>query len=314
MSGARPMPEGSPSAPSPPLPQPRAARLSGKAVGIACALLVVALFSGFTLVSRLGFTRSPLTLPDIAALRFGVAGLLMLPVLWHYGLRGLALRRAILLAFLGGLGFALFAYAGFLMAPASHGAALLHGTLPLTTFLAAMLLTGAKAGAAKRLGLALIGIGVAAMAWDSLLGASSRQLLGDAALVCASLCWSFYAVTARRLGLAPAHAAAIVAVLSCLAYLPFYAMLPDKALWTADWQDILIQAGFQGVLLGVVSIFVYTQAVASLGAQETALFTAAVPCLTTVLAVAVLGEMPSTTAWTGVAVVTAGMAVALRGK
>lgn len=168
-------------------------------MGIACALLVVALFSGFTLVSRLGFTRSPLT-------------------------------------------------------------------LPLTTFLAAMLLTGAKAGAAK------------------------------------------------RLGLAPAHAAAIVAVLSCLAYLPFYAMLPDKALWTADWQDILIQAGFQGVLLGVVSIFVYTQAVASLGAQETALFTAAVPCLTTVLAVAVLGEMPSTTAWTGVAVVTAGMAVALRGK
>lgn len=254
-----------PSCATPPQ-QPRAVVQPGKGMGIACALLVVALFSGFTLVSRLGFTRSPLTLPDIAALRFGVAGLLMLPVLWHYGLRGLALCRAIPLAFLGGLGFALFAYAGFLMAPASHGAALLHGTLPLTTFLAAMLLTGAKAGAAK------------------------------------------------RLGLAPAHAAAIVAVFSCLAYLPFYAMLPDKALWTADWQDILIQAGFQGVLLGVVSIFVYTQAVASLGAQETALFTAAVPCLTTVLAVAVLGEMPSTPAWMGVAVVTAGMAVALRGK
>ncbi|VFR51287.1 Permease of the drug/metabolite transporter (DMT) superfamily [plant metagenome] len=283
-------------------------------MGVACALLVVALFSGFTLVSRLGFTRSPLTLPDIAALRFGVAGLLMLPVLWHYGLRGLAPRRAVLLAFLGGLGFALFAYAGFLMAPASHGAALLHGTLPLTTFLAAMLLTGAKAGVAKRTGLALIGIGVAAMAWDSLLGASSRQLLGDAALVCASLCWSFYAVTARRLGLAPAHAAAIVAMLSCLAYLPVYAVLPDKALWAAGWQDILIQAGFQGILLGVVSIFVYTQAVASLGAQETALFTAAVPCLTTMLAVALLGEMPTATAWAGVAVVTIGMAVALRGK
>ena len=74
----------------------------------------------------------------------------------------------------------------------------------------------------------------------------------------------------------------------------------------------MAQGAFQGVLLGVVSIFVYTRAVASLGAQETALFTAAVPCITTVLAVFLLGEMPSSAALLGVFTVTAGMAIALR--
>jgi drug/metabolite transporter (DMT)-like permease len=52
--------------------------------------------------------------------------------------------------------------------------------------------------------------------------------------------------------------------------------------------------------------------VASLGAQETALFTAAVPCITTALAVVLLGEIPTSAALLGVFTVTSGMAIAMR--
>src|SRR5215813_6022068 len=102
--------------------------------GIAFASLSVVLFSSFTLVSRLGLTHA-LKLPDLAALRFGIGGTLLLPVLLRHGLRGVSLRAAAMLALLGGLGFAPLAYAGFALAPAAHGAVLLHGNYPLFTAL-----------------------------------------------------------------------------------------------------------------------------------------------------------------------------------
>jgi drug/metabolite transporter (DMT)-like permease len=66
------------------------------------------------------------------------------------------------------------------------------------------------------------------------------------------------------------------------------------------------------MLIGAVSIFVYTRAVAALGPAETALFTAAVPCVTTLAAIPLLSEVPSGVALAGVGVVTARMLVALR--
>ncbi len=87
------------------------------------------------------------------------------------------------------------------------------------------------------------------------------------------------------------------------------------ALLHAAPHDLVVQAVFQGVLVGAVSIFVYTHAVAALGPGETALFTAAVPAVTTLAAIPLLGEMPHSLAAVGVGVVTLGMVVGLsRGR
>jgi drug/metabolite transporter (DMT)-like permease len=283
---------------------------NSKAIGILCALTVVALFAGFTLVSRLGFT-TVLTVPDIAMLRFGIAGLLLFPVFLKYGLGTLKWHQAAGLAFTGGLGFALLAYTGFRLAPASHGAVLLHGTIPLFTFVIVYWTLREAVKRAQQIGLVLILAGIIAMAWDSLSGATRLQALGDGALLLAAICWSAYGVTVKRLRVPPVQAASIVATFSMVSFVPVYFLLPGKALHLAAWQDILVQGAFQGVLLGVLSIFVYTRAVASLGAQQTALFTAAVPCITTVLAAFLLKEMPSSAALLGVVMVTAGMAIAM---
>ena len=282
-------------------------------IGIVCGITIIFLFSGFTLVSRLGFATS-LQLVDIAALRFLIGGILLLPVLLRNGFSGIRPRDAAALAFFGGLGFALCAYTGFMLAPASHGAVLLHGTLPLFTFLLAWLMSSAKASGRRMVGLFAILLGIAAMAWDSVSTGTQRQLIGDGALLLASVCWSTYGVLARRHGLAPAHTASIVAVLSMCCFLPIYLILPGKALFLASWQEVLLQAVFQGVLLGAVSIFVYARAVASLGAIDTALFTAAVPCITTIAAFFMLGEAPSTLVLCGVLVVTVGMAIAMKSQ
>jgi drug/metabolite transporter (DMT)-like permease len=251
---------------------------------------------------------------DIAALRFSIAGVLMSAVLWHFGLSGVRWRDAAALALCGGLGFALLAFTGFSLAPASHGGVLLHGTLALTTFALAWITSRSKATGGRAIGLLAILVGIVAMAWDSVSTSNGRQLLGDGALLLASISWSAYGLLARRLGLKPAHSASIVAVLSMCCFLPVYLMLPGAghSIMLASWRELLLQGIFQGVLIGAASIFVYSRAVASLGAIETALFTAAVPCVTTIAAIFLLAETPSLAAIAGVAIVTVGMAVAMK--
>ncbi|HNB27288.1 MAG TPA: DMT family transporter [Alphaproteobacteria bacterium] len=291
----------------------RAAQIGSRerAVGTLCGVVSVFLFSSFTLVSRLGLTSS-LSLPDLAALRFGIGGLLLMPVLLRHGLSAVTWREAAALAFFGGLGFAVFAYAGFSLAPAAHGAVLLHGTLPLFTWAIMGLIQRRHVPRSQVVGIVLIATGVALMAYDSVAGASPRQLLGDGCLLVASLLWSSYGVLSRRLGLPPAQGASIVAVFSMCCFLPVYLLLPAKAILLVGHRELLLQAGVQGVLIGAVSIFVYTRAVAALGPDRMALFTAAVPCITTLVAIPLLSEVPSIADMIGVGAVTFGMMVALR--
>lgn len=282
-----------------------------KAIGILCGIGVVILFSSFTLISKLGFA-SALKVTDIAAIRFFVAGTLLLPVLLNFGLKDLRVVDVIALTLSGGVGFALLAYIGFSMAPSSHGAVLLHGTLSLFSTLLAFLIFRQKFSGLRLFGLIGVFVGICAMGWDSAVESTNKQSLGDLALLAASLSWSIYGLMAQKLQLKPAHSAAIVAVFSSLIYLPIYFFLPGKELLTSDLTQILIQIFFQGILIGAGSIFVYSMAVHILGAVETALFTAAVPCVTTIAAIFLLSEIPSVFSIVGVGFVTLGMIVAMR--
>lgn len=280
-----------------------------RAIAYACS--VVLLFSGFVLVSRAGLSTA-LTLPDIAALRFGIGGLLLLPILLKHGLSGLRIAEALALATLGGLGFALFAYAGFALAPAAHGAVLLHGTLSLSTAVLLRLFAGQLPRRGQRIALVVIALGIVAMAWDGFRQASGLLLLGDACLLAASLCWAGYGLYVKELGLPATRAAAIVAIVSALVFLPIYAAWPGKMLFEASPRDLVVQGVFQGVLIGALSIFLYTRAVSLLGAARVALVTAAVPGLTTLAGYLLLGEAPGLSAALGVLLVTLGLSTALR--
>lgn len=282
--------------------------------GIVYASLVVFLFAAFVLVSRSGLSTS-LHLADIAALRFGIGAMLLLPFLRIGQVKKFHAVEMLLLAALGGLGFALLAYAGFALAPASHGGVLIHGTLALTTYLL-IAAFGADGWSPKgrRAGLGLIAIGVIGILWEGNAATTPEILLGDLCLIAASFSWSGYGLYAKKLGIPAVQAASVVSIWSAVAFLPFYLFFADKMLLQADWRDLVIQAGFQGVLIGAGSIFIYTRATSLLGPEKVSTFTAAVPCLTLTGGLLFLGERPSSTAIVGASLVTAGMVVALRKK
>jgi drug/metabolite transporter (DMT)-like permease len=275
--------------------------------GAACGLAAVAIWSGWIVVARLGL-RSSLTPWDIAAIRFGVAGLLMLPLVFANGLAVDRLGWSGLAAIvLGGAAPVFLANWGLLFAPAAHAGALFPGVMPLMVALLAAVVLREEFTRAKKLGFALILPGVLAITLASGGELGSAQNLGHALFLCAGLAWAFYTVALRGARLDGLHAAAISAVGSMLLYLPIYWILPGTAISRAPWFDIALQAFVQGVLTAIVSLMLYGRAVSILGASAGAAFAALCPAMTAVFAIPILGEWPQNQDWAAIVLISAGV-------
>jgi drug/metabolite transporter (DMT)-like permease len=275
--------------------------------GAACGLAAVSIWSGWIVVARLGL-RGSLTPWDIAALRFGVAGLAMLPLVVA---RGLAIDRlgwgGLAAIVLGGAAPVFFANWGLTFAPAAHAGALFPGVMPLLVALLAAAVLGEEFSFAKKLGFALIVPGVLAITLASGGELGSAQNLGHMLFLCAGLAWAFYTVALRGARLDGLHAAAISAVGSALLYLPIYLALPATGIAQAPWLDIALQAFVQGILTAIISLMLYGKAVSILGASSGAAFAALCPAMTALMAIPVLGEWPQKADWAAIVLISAGV-------
>jgi drug/metabolite transporter (DMT)-like permease len=275
--------------------------------GAIYGLAAVSIWSGWIVVARLGL-RTSLTPWDIAALRFGVAGLLLLPYVFRHGLAIDRLGWVGLAAIvLGGAAPVFLANAGLLFASAAHAGALFPGVMPLIVALLAATLLKEPFTRTKKIGFALILPGVLAIAWGSGGEIGSLQNAGHGLFLCAGLAWAFYTVAMRKAGLDGLHAAAISAVGSMILYLPVFASLPGSALAGAPLSDLALQAAVQGVLTAIISLLLYGRAVSILGASSGAAFAALCPAMTALLGIPILGEWPTMLDWAAISLISAGV-------
>ena len=260
-------------------------------------------------LSSLASLRTILTPWDIAALRFGVGGFLLLPYLLR---KGLAIER------LGWLGLAavmvgcgapmvLLVNAGLLFAPAAHAGSLFSGVVPLMVALLALPILHEAFTLAKRVGLILILSGAIAIAWSAGGTIGTRQNIGHALFVGGAFLWAGYTIAMRRARLDGLHAAAIAAVGTLVLYLPIYAIVAGARLFQAPLRDIALQAFVQGFLTAVISLVLYGRAVSILGASGGAAFPALCPAMVAVLAIPILGEWTTSTDWIAIILISAGV-------
>jgi drug/metabolite transporter (DMT)-like permease len=282
--------------------------------GALYGLAAVCIWAGFIVVSRLG-VRTSLTPWDVAAIRFAVAGLLLLP----YAMRqGLALDR---LGWLGvaaivagcGAPMVLLVNAGLLFAPAAHAGALFPGVTPLMVAILAAAILKEAFTIQKSVGLVLIAAGAVGIVCGTGGAIGTAQNIGHAAFLAAALAWAGYTVAMRRARLDGLHAAAIAAVGSLVLYLPAYALIAGGRIFQAPIFDIALQAIVQGVLTAIVALLLYGRAVGILGATRGAAFVALTPAMTALLGIPVLGEWPSALDWTAIAVISLGVYAASGG-
>jgi drug/metabolite transporter (DMT)-like permease len=276
--------------------------------GALFGLAAVSIWSGWIVVSRLGL-RTSLTPWDITAIRFGVAGVIVLPYLIRKGVAvdrlGFIGLAAILLG--GGAPMVLVANAGLVFAPAAHAGALFPGVMPLQVAILAAFLLGEVFTVTKRIGFVLILVGAIGIVWGAGGTIGSWQNVGHALFIVAGLLWAFYTVAMRNAQLEGLHAAAIAAAGALLTYVPVYGAITGMSLLNAPWQDVVLQAFVQGLLTAVISLLLYGQAVSILGASSGAAFAALCPAMTALLGIPVVGERPSTIDWLAIILISIGV-------
>ena len=277
--------------------------------GYLAALIVVLCWSGFNIVSRLG-GKSALSPFDLAALRFGVAGVIMLPLFIRVLQRS---DRDQLLQFLvvtlfGGLGYALAAYTGFSLAPAAHAGVLVNGGIPFVTAVIAWLALGQRPQGRGLLALLIALVGIVLISLHSFTHseAGSRQWLGDLAFLYAALSWAIAGLLMRKWHLKPIDTTAMMVGLSALLYLPVYLLFLPKHLHLVGTDALLLQGTYQGVVAATLAGTFYNYANQTIGPHKASLMLALVPGITAVAAVPLLGESLTPLAICGVILVTFG--------
>jgi drug/metabolite transporter (DMT)-like permease len=269
----------------------------------------VSIWAGNIVVAGLGL-RASLTPWDISAIRFAVAGIVLIP---HLIRKGLALDRlgwiGLAALVLGGAPTVLLANAGLLFAPASHAGALFPGVMPLMVAILAAAILQEAFTRQKWVGFALIATGVIAIVWGSGATIGTAQSIGHVLFLGSALAFACYTVAMRRAHLDGLHAAAISAVGSMLIYMPAYAVVAGGNVFDAPPSAVALQALVQGLLTAVLSYIVYGRAVSILGASSGAAFAASCPAMTALMAIPVLGEWPTAMDWIAIISISAGVYV-----
>lgn len=284
--------------------------------GIAFGLLAAVIWGGFLVVSRHGVVLG-LEAVDIAFLRYVPAAVLMLPLLLRQPGRGelrqLGWLKPLMLAALAGPLFLVVGASGFYFAPAAHAAVIQPGGMTLTSVCFAAILFGERLTLAKMTGLALLVAGLVAIAGPGLLSGQSEAWKGDILFAIAGTMFAAFTILVRRWRVGAWTSTAIVSGLSGFLFGPFYLLVwgPERLL-AAPLPAILEQVIVQGILSAVVALYAFARAVHHLGPGRASFFPAMAPSMAIMIAIPVLGELPSVVQWTGLAFATLGLVIALR--
>lgn len=195
--------------------------------GVAVGLLAASIGALYTVFARWGIAHG-LQSPDLTALRFGVAGVLTLPVLlatWRQDATQITGRLGtwLAVALMAGTPFGLLMFGALQFAPASHAA-----VLPFTAMSVMGMLLGARV-LGETLGLRrLAGIGVVLLGLVLVSGVDAdsftlRAAMGDAMFLAAGTLWASFGIVLRKHRLDPLLATAVVSLTALMTYLPVYA-------------------------------------------------------------------------------------------
>jgi drug/metabolite transporter (DMT)-like permease len=279
----------------------------GVALGCAASLAWGIFNVGSELGQAAGFRPS-----DLTVLRFGVAALLLLPVLvFARGAQQPPLGKVLVLAALVGPGFSLLLNAGFQHAPLSH-AVVISPAFSMLTANALVHLTGRKWPSGNRLlGIAILLAGLVAIALDAPPPKTEglSVLVGDLCFIASGTLWGCYVFAMGRWRLDPVRTTAGIATVSLIAYGPVWLIqggVPD--LPAGQW---MAQAVFQGVIGGALAFMIQAATVLRLGAGRAALFSALVPPTAVLMAIPFAGVWPGPLQWASVLLATLGLAISL---
>lgn len=290
----------------------------GDIIGVLAAVASSSLGGLSVAVTRLvvGAT-DPITL---GAFRFGIGGLLILPLVWR---QGQTLPEARALAPIAGLGFLYFGlfpvlFNGSLIYTTAARGSLALSTLPVLTMLVGAILRVERLTNPKTAGVFIATFGVAVALLTGLDSARADAWRGDLLMMAAALCMALYSVWSKPLAerygtlvytaLAMAFGASALVLLAWV-HAGFAAAIGFGSL---EWSAI----GFLGVFGGAVTFLLWSYALERTTPTRVAVSVTVNPIVSGIFGVYALGEPVTINLVIGLLLVAAGISIAIgkRGK
>ena len=253
---------------------------------------------------------------DIALHRFFWSGLLLIPLALREGLRdlgGIGWGRGLIMSILSGPPQAMIAYTGFILVPLGHGTTIQPACAALSGLILATLVLHEKPTTQRIIGGVTIIGGLLVFGFESLTTIGSHGVGGDLLFATAGLFWATFGILLRYWHVSGARAVALVGVISVVVFAPLHALFVGySGILRMSLAENLLQVFVQGLIAGVLPIYLFARAVVLLGAGRTATFPALVPVFSLLIGYAALGVIPTIAQVIGMVIVLIGFRFALR--
>ena len=295
--------------------QPAAARPSGILIGVLCGTgAALGWAAGFVAAKHgvtIGFSPA-----DLALHRFLWSGLLLMPLILRDGitdLGGIGWGRGLVMSVLSGPPQAMIAYTGFMLVPLGHGTTIQPACAALAGLILATLVLGEHPTGQRIIGGATIIAGLLVFGAESITTIGSHGVGGDLLFATAGLFWATFGILLRYWRVSGTRAVAAVGALSVVVFAPLHALFVGyDGILRMSLAENMLQVVVQGILAGVLPIFLFARAVILLGAGRTATFPALVPGFSMIIGYLALGVVPSIAQVIGLVIVVIGFRFALR--
>ncbi|NVJ90324.1 MAG: DMT family transporter [Methylocystaceae bacterium] len=255
--------------------------------GLLWAVTAVFIWSCSFVLLRFGITTN-LNAYDLTALRFGTAAVCLCPIIIKKGFSfsRLGITGVTLLVCGFGAPYVILISLALKTAPASAAGALNPGIMAASSVLIGATVFKDRIGPIRLTGMVLIGAGLL----FSIFHQPNSFTEGHAILILTGIMWAIYAITLRKTPIPALHATSIVVVGSALIYLPIYIFALPQQISTTPISDILLQMGFQGMLVSIIAVFAFNRSVELLGPIIGASLPGLIPLLTLILSFVILQE------------------------
>ena len=197
--------------------------------------------------------------------------------------------------------------------PLGHGTTIQPACAALSGLILATLVLGERPTGQRILGGAIIIVGLMVFGAESLATIGSHGVGGDLLFATAGLFWATFGILLRHWRVSGTRAVAAVGALSVVVFAPLHALIVGYAgLLQMGWYENLLQVVVQGVLAGMLPIFLFARAVILLGAGRAATFPALVPGFSLIIGYLALGIVPSIAQLVGLVIVVIGFRFVVR--
>lgn len=285
---------------------------SSNLTGYVAAWCVVFIWSFWLIVSRVA-NDSGLTIYDLAALRYGLASLIAVPLCIYYQpWRDLNIFQISVLSFVLGPVYILFVFSGFLYAPAAHGGVFMNGVLPIISILFMIIFMRVLPSARQVFGGILIFVSAIFLAFNASVTSDPNAWIGDVLFLTGALFFSAFIILTERWQLDAMQIIFCGTIVNAALYLPVWAIWLPSNITEAPIGSFMLQAIYQGFVPNFIGLLFVAHASRTIGNGNTSFILAAVPGGGALLGVIILNEQLHLSSILALIILTLGLLLSVR--